>query len=65
MKRKITTILILISMSLLQIQSCVTYEVKRLGGMKENEKKLEKMIDKQIKENYELHSETYKKEEKK
>lgn len=64
MKRKrnkrITILLILITM---ELQSCVTYDVKRLGGIKENERELEKMIDRQIEENYKLNSNTYKKEE--
>lgn len=61
MKKKIVIIITLINISILQ--SCVTYEVKRLGAMKENERELEVMIDKQIEESYKLHSETYKKEE--
>lgn len=61
MKKKISLIIIIINMLLLQ--NCVTYEVKRLGRMKENERELEVMIDKQIEESYKLHSDTYKKEE--
>lgn len=61
MKKKISLIIIIINIWLLQ--NCVTYEVKRLGGIKENERELEVMIDKQIKECYKLHSENYKEEE--
>ena len=63
MKKEIKASLILISMSFLEIQSCVTYNVKRLGEMKENERNLEKLIERQTEESYNLHSDTNKKEE--
>ncbi len=59
MKKKISLIIIIINMWLLQ--NCVTYEVKRLGAMKENEIELNKEIDKQLEESYKLHLETYNK----
>lgn len=61
MKEKISLILIIINTWLLQ--NCVTYKVKRLGEIKENEREVELMINKQIEESYKLHSETYEKEE--
>ncbi len=61
MKKKSKKITLLLIMMSIILQSCVTYEVKRLGGMKKNEEKLNKEINKQLEESYKLHLETYNK----